>query len=76
MNKNKKYKSITIDEQINYLSKLSLSALFSMWISLQSESLKLKFKSLVNTKNKQDKCLDEKRYCLIIIENDNHSFLA
>ena len=76
MNKAKKYQPITTDEQINYLAKLPLSALFSMWVSLKSQSLKLKFKSLVNTKSKQDKKLNEKRYYLIIIKNDNCSFFA
>ena len=73
---NKKCKSITKTELINYLSKLPLSALFSMWVSLKFKSLKLKFKSLVNTKHKQDKFLNEEAYYFIFIKNDNYSFFA
>jgi len=76
MNKQKKYESITTTDQINYLSKLPLSALFSMWISLKLKPLRLKCKPLLNNLKKQNTQPTKPQYCLIIVKNDNCSFLA
>jgi len=76
MSEVKKHKSITKDEQINYLSKLPLFALFSMWISLKVKPLRLKCKSLVNSIKKQDSQPNKQKYYLIIIKNNNCSFFA